>query len=82
MMGWYHGSLGWVGWTVMTLLMLAFWAAVIFGGSALVSSLRRDRSAGDPPERSAQQLLDERFARGELSPGEYTERRHLLLAGR
>jgi putative membrane protein len=83
-MGWYHGGMGWVGWTVMTLLMLVFWVAVVFGAVALARSVRRGGSAGDGSSSPshAQDLLDERLARGELSPAEYTERRQLLLSGR
>lgn len=82
MMDWYGSSMGWVGWTVMTLLMLAFWALVIVGGVALVRGLRRgDQSRGQAPSQ-AQALLDERFARGELSPDEYSQRRQLLMSGR
>lgn len=81
-MGWYHGGMGWVGWTVMTLLMLVFWVAVVFGGVALARSLRREGPAGDGSPSHAQELLDERFARGELSPAEYSERRQLLLSGK
>jgi len=85
MMGWYDGNFGWAGWLVMTLLMLAFWALLIFGGLAVFRSMRRD----DQPDRSqpdgpsdAQRLLDERFARGELDEDDYTRRRELLSAGR
>lgn len=35
MVGWYHDGLGWVGWVLMTLAMLAFWALVGFAVVAL-----------------------------------------------
>ena len=75
MMGWY-GGFGWVGWLMMTLLMLGFWALVIFGGMALFRSYRG--SSSEEHRASAEQLLDERFARGEIDAEEYTRRRELL----
>jgi putative membrane protein len=84
MMGWYDGSFSWAGWLVMTVLMLAFWALLIFGGLAVFRSMRRDDrpdSRQDGPS-DAQRLLDERFARGELDEDDYTRRRELLSAGR
>ena len=30
MMGWYHDGMGWGGWLLMTLAMVAFWALVVF----------------------------------------------------
>jgi putative membrane protein len=85
MMGWYDGSFGWAGWLVMTVLMLAFWALLIFGGLEVFRSMRRDDQTDsrrqDRPS-DAQRLLDERFARGELDEDDYTRRRELLSAAR
>lgn len=67
------GWMGWWGWT----LMLAWWALVVVGIVWLVRSL----SGGDPTSSSsdsARRILDERFARGELSAEEYNERRETL----
>ncbi|MGN6331660.1 MAG: SHOCT domain-containing protein [Motilibacteraceae bacterium] len=61
----------------MTLMMLGFWAALVFGGLVLYRTLRHDPG---PSTRSdeAQRLLDERFARGEIDADEYRARRDLL----
>ena len=38
MMGWYQDGVGWGGWIVMALVMVAFWALVVF---AVVGDLPR-----------------------------------------
>jgi putative membrane protein len=63
------GGLGAGGWIVMSLMMLVFWAVVV-GGRGQTGASR----AG------AQQILDERFARGELTEEEYRQRRALLTS--
>lgn len=71
-MMWGAGMWGWG-----VLWMLVFWGALITGIVWLV------RTATDPRGRpdastTGQRLLDERFARGEVSIEEYEERRHAL----
>ncbi len=76
-MGW--GGMGSGGWVVMTLLMLVFWAVVVFAVMALFRSGRSNTSTPGPAQRSApEQLLDERFARGEINADEYQARRDVL----
>ena len=78
-MMWWGGP-GWGGWLLMSLLMVVFWGAVIFGGIALWRALGRgDRTPQQPAPPSPERLLDERFARGEIDVEEYTRRRELLL---
>ena len=68
MMYWYgNGMSGW-GYAVMTIGMVLFWAVAILGGVALVRHLTSTRGS------SAQQVLAERFARGEISGEELRER--------
>ncbi len=73
------GAMGGGGWVVMTVLMLAFWALV---GGGLVVLFRNRRPAGSDsaatPGRSAENVLDERFARGEIDEQEYHARRAVL----
>lgn len=80
-MGWYDDGPGWGGWVATTLFMLLFWSALIAAGLALLHSLRRPRpdDRGHPPD--AEQLLDERLARGEIDIDDYTRRRELLGTG-
>jgi putative membrane protein len=85
-MSWHGGEWGLGAWLVMSLLMLIFWAVVIGAVVLLVRSLGghheprdSDRSQGlQPPVDQARRILDERFARGELTEDEYTHRRDVL----
>jgi len=77
------GAMGGGGWVVMTLVMLAFWALVIGGLLAISRSGRPALSkgpsdSGPAPRPSAENLLDERFARGEIDEQEYHARRAVL----
>ena len=80
-MMWYSDP-GWGGWVVMTLLMLLLWGALIFGGIALWrATSRAGREERPASYRSAEQLLAERFARGEIDEDEYARRRESLKSG-
>lgn len=85
-MMWGHDwGWGWGAWLVMSLLMAMFWGLVIAGIVVLVRSLGSRQPGGSAPETrqpSAEELLAERFARGEIDGDEYTRRRELLRAGR
>lgn len=81
MMGWYGDGPGWGGWLVMTLMMVVFWALLIFGGIAIWRSVRRDDHRSAEGRADAERLLDERFARGEIDAEDYTQRRELLRTG-
>jgi putative membrane protein len=80
MMWWYDGNgWGWGGWAVMALMMIAFWAVVIAAGFAVVrwlSAIRNASSANGPGR--AEELLAERFARGEIEEDEFRKRAALL----
>jgi putative membrane protein len=79
MMGWYHGDTGWGGWILMTLVMLAFWALVIFAVVAMFRGLGKSK---EPAERTRRgdplDILAERFARGEIDAAEYEARTRVL----
>jgi len=78
--GWNNG-MGWGGWIVMTLIMVTFWSLLVFGVVALFRGDRDTRSAPQQSrERDAMQILDERFARGEIDVDEYHARRQVLRA--
>ena len=81
MMWWGHGAWGAGDWLAMSLMMAVFWGLLI----ALVIWLVR--SYGDEPTRStepgtgterADEVLAERFARGEIDEEEFTARRDTL----
>lgn len=82
MMGWYGGG-GWGGWWVISLLVVIFWGLVIFGGIAAWRAIGRgDRGQRQAARPTPEQLLDGRFARGELSEAEYRHHCELLRTGR
>lgn len=78
MMGWYHDGMGWGGWILMTVAMVAFWALVVFAVLALFRTQRSGGSGSD--RRDPMQILDERFARGEIDEDEYHARSSVLRA--
>ncbi|HRD60296.1 MAG TPA: hypothetical protein PLZ93_01780 [Nocardioides sp.] len=41
MMGWYHDAMGWGGWMLMTVAMVAFWAMVVVAVFAIFRGTRR-----------------------------------------
>jgi putative membrane protein len=72
-----HDLSGW-GWAVMTIGMLVFWALLIAGGVLLVRALDRSSGAAAGSARSSpEDVLAERFARGDIDEEEY--RRRLLV---
>ena len=76
MMYWTDNDVtGW-GWAAMTIGMLLFWALVIAGAVLLFRALDRpsDRPAGPGRRPSPEQVLAERFARGEIDEDEYRRR--------
>lgn len=78
MMGWYHDGMGWGGWLVMLLGMVAFWGLVVWA----VVVLFRDTHSEDarPTHHDPLDTLDERFARGEIDETEYRARADVLRA--
>ena len=79
MMWWDHGGWGAGEWLAMSLMMLVFWGALITLVVWLVRSDRTDQHrdmAGRPA--NPDEVLAERFARGEIDEDEFTRRRELL----
>ena len=76
-MGW--GAMGWGGWLVMALVIVAFWSLVVWGVVAIFRGSGGARGVDQrPQERDPLQILDDRFARGELDADEYRARRDAL----
>ena len=75
-----HGDVGAGWWIVMMAVMLLFWGAVIFGVFWLIRGVARGGSS--PADReSPVEILERRFAEGELTEEDYRARREVLLGG-
>lgn len=71
------------GWVVM----IVFWLLLLVGGIALVrwlvlSAAGRDSRSREQPEKTAEDLLRERYARGEIERDEFTRRLDELKTSR
>jgi putative membrane protein len=80
MMGYVYGDWGWGGWLSMTLMMVAFWGvlvALIVWPARADRGSRSERPAGQSG-KPAEDVLAERFARGEIDAEEYRQRRDVL----
>ncbi len=58
--------------------MIAFWALVAVGIFWLVKTLAQNRAAVTTGRESALEILDRRFAAGEIDSEEYERRRAVL----
>jgi putative membrane protein len=84
MMYWDGDGMQWWGYLLMSVSMIVFWSLLIGGVIALI------RYLGRPPEQSQtgrlqptpEQILAERFARGELDEEEYRRRLDALRGDR
>ncbi len=77
MMNWYGNGMGTGGWVVMIAAMTGFWALVILAG-VMIFRGSSGRNLGGTRERGADEILDERFARGEVEREEYEARKAVL----
>jgi putative membrane protein len=76
-----YGDGGW--WALAMMFMsLAFIALIVVGVVFVVRSPHEERPPARPERNRALDLLDERFARGEIDQAEYEERRRVLTDGR
>ena len=79
---WHDGGWGWGGWILMALVMVIFWAAVITAVVLAIrylageGSQRNQASAGSA--RPAEDVLAQRYARGEIDDDEFRQRLTLL----
>jgi putative membrane protein len=67
------GGWGW-GWVAMVTGMVVFWGLLIALAVILVRALNRPTEQAHGPRPSPEQLLGERFARGEIDEEEYRRR--------
>ena len=84
-MMWWSGHWGWGGWLVMSLGMVAFWGLVIwlFLNVIRTTSRATSRTSTDsvsPRTGTPEEILAERFARGEIDEDDYRRRLNTLHA--
>ena len=79
MYGWNDGMGLW-GYVLMSISMLVVWGAIITGIVLLARSLRAPypHNTRYPSMRTAEDVLGERFARGEIDVAEYQNRLAVL----
>lgn len=79
----WDGSWGFAGWLMMTLMMLLVWGVPVGLVVWLIrSNFNRDHATRAPqPGTDADQMLAERYARGEIDEEEFRRRREVLRAG-
>ena len=77
-MMWSNYNMGWGGWIVMTLAMVAFWALLVFAVIAIFRGTQNAGPAVPNPGRDPMEILDERFARGEIDADDYHARQDVL----
>lgn len=71
---------GWGGWVAGFLMMALFWGGLV---ALVVIALRgwdasRRPDGGNPDRPDARAILEERFAKGEISEDEFEQRRRVL----
>ncbi|RIQ18221.1 SHOCT domain-containing protein [Jiangella rhizosphaerae] len=86
-MFWYSDHMSGWGYVLMTFSMVIFWGLVIAGVVALVRYPDRSGDTGRgqgttpaAPRPAPEEILAERFARGEIDEEEYARRRAALHA--
>ncbi|NKY59345.1 SHOCT domain-containing protein [Nocardia flavorosea] len=79
MMFWYdHGMSGW-GYAWMGIGALVFWVALTVAVVLLIRyGIDSGRSRPQPPPDTAERILAERFARGEIGRDEFLDRLDIL----
>ncbi len=81
-MMWGPSGGGWWGFWMMLIAVL-FLALIVVGVVLIVRSLPEGGGRARGPEGNrALDILDERFARGEIDHNEYEDRRRVLTGGR
>ncbi|WP_377267666.1 SHOCT domain-containing protein [Peterkaempfera sp. SMS 1(5)a] len=79
MMFWYDHDVGGWGWLVMSVGMILFWVAVVIVAVLLYRALsHRYQQHHATPGPTPEQILADRFARGEIEEEEYRRRLSVL----
>jgi putative membrane protein len=79
--GFWHPAWGWGHMIFGSLMMIVFWGGIVVLVVLLVRWLARGGSSGQgllPARRTPLEILQERFAKGEIDKEEFEERRRAL----
>lgn len=79
-MMWWHGDWNGWAWLAMTVSMVAFWGLLIWGVLSVVRSAGGGSAVSTGPP-DPEQILRERFARGEIDADEFEQRLEVLRRG-
>lgn len=77
MHGWGNGGYAWIGWLFMLFWWILIAVALLFFIRYLASNTPHD-SVREKPEESAMDILEKRYARGEIDKSEFEEKRKNL----
>lgn len=77
-MMWWHGDLSGWDWAWMSIGMVAFWVVI----GLVIYWIVRSAQGSSERGRDATEILEERFARGEISVEEFEERKTVLTTPR
>lgn len=78
MMWYWGGGMHWWGWLLGFLGMVVFWGLLIWGVWYMFTGVSSSSRRVQPTAPPAKQILDERLARGEITPEEYRRLRDLM----
>ena len=81
MMGWYGNGMGFAGWFVMGVFWLGLLGVIIWAVVRLLPSRHDASSAAGAPE-TPEEILDRRYARGEIDHEAYQTQRAALAESR
>lgn len=76
--GWHQFLHGWGGWFFGPMMMLLFLALLVGAAIVVARLFRTDRPGGNGQTDQALEILRERFAKGEITKGEFDEMRQAL----
>ena len=75
------GGSGWIGWAIGLVVMVGFLALLVWAVTTGTQRHHEPAPHGSAPEpRTADEILAERFARGEIDAAEFDRRREVLRA--
>jgi putative membrane protein len=81
-MMYYGGGMGAGGWILMSIIAFGIVALLALGAAAVLRPVAKTQPAAPSPPPDAEQVLEHRFARGDIDAEEYEQRLHILRSSR